>query len=242
MNYQKVYDDLISQARTRGLDKSKLSFHTERHHIIPHCCGGTEDPENLILLTPKEHFVAHHLLFKLHPKNHSLFLAYRMMAIMDSAATNRQIYISASEYERIKIRQAEWRKDFVFTEDILQKMRKPRRFTNNMRKPKTATPARIAECEHKRITMAGKSNPLYGTHFEWYNDGQRNYRITENPPAGLVPGKLQKQIIHYVYVINDLEFYSEKEVYNYMKPNLTFSTWKRKNTDFIKSIKCKYEG
>lgn len=168
-----------------------------------------------------------------------------MMALMDSAATNRQIHISASEYERLKIRQAEWRKDFVFTEDVLQKMRKPRRFTDNMRKPKTLTDKLKAEHERRKSIgfYKGENNACYGTHFKWYNDGIKNYRIDGNPPAGLIPGKIQKiKVFQSYYVINDLEFHSEKEVYNFMKSSLTFSTWKRKNIDFLKSIKLNENG
>lgn len=37
----------------------------ERHHILPRSLGGSDDPENLVLLTPREHFVAHRLLVKM---------------------------------------------------------------------------------------------------------------------------------------------------------------------------------
>ena len=37
----------------------------ECHHIIPKSFGGSEDKDNLVLLTPKEHFLAHKLLVKI---------------------------------------------------------------------------------------------------------------------------------------------------------------------------------
>lgn len=34
-----------------------------KHHIIPRHMGGTNDPENLISLTPEEHAEAHRILY-----------------------------------------------------------------------------------------------------------------------------------------------------------------------------------
>ena len=60
MNYEKIYFNLIDKARNR-----KLEGYREKHHIIPRCAGGTDEPHNLIELTPEEHFVAHQLLLKM---------------------------------------------------------------------------------------------------------------------------------------------------------------------------------
>lgn len=43
--------------------------------------GGTDDISNIIALTPEEHFVAHQLLIKIHPDNHKLIYAARMMCV-----------------------------------------------------------------------------------------------------------------------------------------------------------------
>jgi hypothetical protein len=42
--------------------------------------GGDDSPENLVLLTAREHFVAHQLLVKMHPKTHDLVFAFRMLS------------------------------------------------------------------------------------------------------------------------------------------------------------------
>lgn len=62
MNYQKHYDKLIKNAQER----TTLIGYKELHHIIPRCMGGTDDNFNLVHLTLKEHYVAHHLLAKIH--------------------------------------------------------------------------------------------------------------------------------------------------------------------------------
>ena len=59
MNYQKIHDAIIERAKTR-----KLEGYKERHHIIPRCLGGTDDNENLVDLTAREHFIIHLLYNK----------------------------------------------------------------------------------------------------------------------------------------------------------------------------------
>jgi hypothetical protein len=57
--YKKWYDMIIENAKSRELDGYK-----ERHHIIPKCIGGSNNKENLIDLTAREHFICHWLLTK----------------------------------------------------------------------------------------------------------------------------------------------------------------------------------
>ena len=76
MNYVKHYTRLIDNARYRCILPDVCY---ERHHIIPRCMGGTDDKENLVDLFPEEHYVAHQLLVKMNPDNHSLVYAAHMM-------------------------------------------------------------------------------------------------------------------------------------------------------------------
>ena len=52
MNYQRIYDQIINRAKERTLEGYK-----EKHHIIPKCMGGSNEKQNLIELTAKEHFI-----------------------------------------------------------------------------------------------------------------------------------------------------------------------------------------
>lgn len=76
MNYLKIYNQLIERAQNR-----QLQCYCEIHHIIPKCIGGSDDPINLISLTPEEHYLAHQLLIKIHPDNHLLLYAAQMMTV-----------------------------------------------------------------------------------------------------------------------------------------------------------------
>lgn len=70
MDYQAIYDRLIGRARNRV-----LAGYKERHHILPRSLGGSDDESNLVDLTGPEHYVAHQLLCKLHPKSQGMALA-----------------------------------------------------------------------------------------------------------------------------------------------------------------------
>lgn len=61
MNYFNLYNNLIESRKLRIPEENQ---YYENHHIIPRCLKGSCKKENLISLTPKEHFIAHLLLFK----------------------------------------------------------------------------------------------------------------------------------------------------------------------------------
>lgn len=75
MNYQKIYDNLIECRKA-------LSYkgYTEKHHIIPRCLGGNDEPSNLVYLSAREHFIAHALLCKIYPGNFKLASALMLMS------------------------------------------------------------------------------------------------------------------------------------------------------------------
>ena len=59
--YIKWYNQITERARYRIIDT-----YTETHHIKPRSLGGTDDIDNLVELTAREHFVCHWLLTKMH--------------------------------------------------------------------------------------------------------------------------------------------------------------------------------
>jgi len=78
-----------------------LEGYVEKHHIIPKCMGGSNDPENIVTLTAKAHYVAHHLLHKAYPENRKLANAFAMMIcgnIKNPNSDTKRIF-TASMYE-----------------------------------------------------------------------------------------------------------------------------------------------
>jgi hypothetical protein len=83
MNYKKIYDELISRAKSENRGKGEGVYY-EGHHILPRCLGGrgySNNPKhpNIVLLTAREHFVAHLLLTKIYPDNNKIINAYVML-------------------------------------------------------------------------------------------------------------------------------------------------------------------
>lgn len=75
--YQRTYNSLIEKRRKFPLTKDKNDPNCtccETHHIVPKCMGGSNDKENLVNLTAREHFVAHKLLYKIAEKEKKLLL------------------------------------------------------------------------------------------------------------------------------------------------------------------------
>lgn len=69
MDYEKHYNNLIHSRQIQQEHRKhqkKSGEYFETHHILPKCLGGNNDPINLILLTGREHFIAHKLLWKIH--------------------------------------------------------------------------------------------------------------------------------------------------------------------------------
>lgn len=59
--YSRWYFQLISNAQQRPLPNT----YNEKHHIIPKCLGGSNKGDNIVILTGREHFIAHLLLVKM---------------------------------------------------------------------------------------------------------------------------------------------------------------------------------
>jgi len=83
MNYQKIHDKLIEKAKISNRVKpKKIDFnyvYYEKHHIIPRCMGGSNDIDNLVLLTAREHFIIHKLLTYIYKGNRKIACAFHRM-------------------------------------------------------------------------------------------------------------------------------------------------------------------
>jgi hypothetical protein len=70
MKYEKIYSQIIERAKHRVLEGYK-----ETHHITPRCMSGTDEKDNLVDLTAREHFICHLLLTRIYPEHKGLRLA-----------------------------------------------------------------------------------------------------------------------------------------------------------------------
>lgn len=96
MNYKRIYEKIIQRAKFR-----KLTCYTEKHHIIPKCLGGSNDKDNLVRLTAKEHFICHRLLVLIYPENHKL--KYALWCMCKQHSSQQQRYkVTAKIYESLR--------------------------------------------------------------------------------------------------------------------------------------------
>lgn len=60
----KYYHWYTSIIENRKLNPLRCGQHSENHHILPSSMGGSDDPENIVTLTLREHYICHLLLPK----------------------------------------------------------------------------------------------------------------------------------------------------------------------------------
>jgi len=95
MNYKKIYNNIIEYRKNNILD----SGYTEKHHIIPRSINGSNDTDNIVELTAREHFICHFLLAKMYEKytfewykmNHA-FLMMKSQSIYQNRYFNSRLY------------------------------------------------------------------------------------------------------------------------------------------------------
>lgn len=96
--YKTIYNNLI-QKRIFNLPEG----YAEEHHIIPRSLGGCDDKSNLVLLTAREHYLAHYLLMKMQTKNSdnyfSMVKAFLMMQVDNGTGLR---YIPSHKFEELR--------------------------------------------------------------------------------------------------------------------------------------------
>jgi hypothetical protein len=97
--YQTWYQTITDKARGRTLE-----CYTEKHHIVPRSLGGSDDADNLVNLTAREHFICHWLLVKMNSGEcrAKMIYALRMMRAEKSGQQRYNTKITSRVYENIK--------------------------------------------------------------------------------------------------------------------------------------------
>lgn len=99
-----TYEEFIQNILdTRGRFACGDEYH-ERHHIIPRCCGGLDNEDNLVDLFAREHYEAHRLLALENPENNSLQYAWWMMSNHSGMEGQNRYITTPLEYEECKIK------------------------------------------------------------------------------------------------------------------------------------------
>lgn len=124
MNYLKIYNSLMNRAKNRLLD----NIYFEKHHIILKSLGGSNDKDNIVKLTYREHFLAHWLLYRIYPDNKQIAAAFHILAFGTNCRTTRKdspYYIPSSRaFEEAKIAKRNARIGFKHSEETINKIKK----------------------------------------------------------------------------------------------------------------------
>ena len=173
MDYEKHYNAIVSRRK-----QNVIEGYSEKHHIIPRCLGGKDDEENLVRLTPKEHFLAHLLLTKMYPDNAKL--KYALWCMVRDPHGKR--VFNSRYYDRAKKALIEARRidalenNPMWTEQAKKKHSERMMGDNN---PMRKFP--------EKNVFSGKS---FVKGRKWYNNGEENiYLYPDEPvPDGYVKG------------------------------------------------------
>jgi hypothetical protein len=97
--YKIWHDNIITKAKNRT-----LTCYTEKHHILPKCLGGSNNEDNLVRLTAKEHFIVHMLLCKFTEGkiNNKMVFAFSAMSFIKNK--NRNYKATSRIAEKLKLR------------------------------------------------------------------------------------------------------------------------------------------
>jgi hypothetical protein len=180
MNYLKIYNMLIEKRKMLGNPEG----YGERHHILPKAFGGTDEENNLIILTAREHFIAHLLLSKIY--GGKMIYALYMMSTRDGY-TNRR-------YEKARL---EFSQMVSENKDRAEKIRnkvtgkpKSEEHRKNWFESRKNGAGWIVTDEHKEKiskSLSGDGNPMFGkTHTDEARRliSEANERIVVCPHCG----------------------------------------------------------
>jgi hypothetical protein len=119
--YKLWHDNIIAKAKNRLLEGYK-----EVHHIIPKSCGGSNDKDNLVILTAREHYIVHLLLIKFIEKKYyfKMIKAFHSMSLMKNKYVIRNFKINNRLFEKYKKEHSEYMKlnNPSFNDEIKKKI------------------------------------------------------------------------------------------------------------------------
>lgn len=206
MNYLKHYCNLIRKAENR----IALEGYIEKHHIFPVSIYG--DNNKIVILTAREHYIAHVLLEKICIKRYGL--NHRITKKMICAHINmkgKNRYYNSKLYEYSRKRRSENMKGTgnsfygkTHSEETIDKMKQKRALqkiihTEESNIKRSLATKGIPKSNETKIKMSknhgkywkGKKPWNCGTF--WWNDGKSNKMSKECPGDGWVRGIIKNK-------------------------------------------------
>lgn len=96
--YFRWYNSIVQKAK----DRTNNFGYQETHHIIPRSLGGTNDANNLVKLTAKEHFICHLLLTKMTSGNARYKMIFAVVAMSRTSNNQERYKVNSKLFESLK--------------------------------------------------------------------------------------------------------------------------------------------
>lgn len=101
--YTHTYHKIIEMSTKKNRVKTADVYY-ENHHIIPKSLGGGNEKENLVLLTPREHFLVHWLLTKMvTDQDHKRKMHNAFYRLSHASKFNDKRKLSPKQYELCRL-------------------------------------------------------------------------------------------------------------------------------------------
>lgn len=200
MDYKKIYDNLMSSRlllkKERHQNKKNGEYY-EGHHIIPKSKGGTGtstrglNNPNIVLLTAREHFLAHWLLWRIYRDRSSALAFHKMMSSNNHQVRNK----SARGYEEARLAFSVTNKGNQYGKGV---------------KKVISEKQKIYQSEVMKGRYNGENNPFYGKKHSEETRKRMSEKAKEKPVEKNPNYKGWKVVIKDGIIL--AEFKSSKEV------------------------------
>lgn len=164
--YYKTYNSLIDKCL-----KSTYSsdVYTEKHHILPKCMGGTDNQSNLVIMSAREHIIAHLLLMNAFPEISGLTFAANCMLSYGTVRSNiAKENLSTKTFSIVREENSK-RRSLEYSKErhpmYGKKHSKESKKKISLSKLGRKMPPASDELRRKRSeNVKGEKNPMYGKH------------------------------------------------------------------------------
>ena len=206
--YKKWHDSIIDRAKNRV-----LSCYVERHHIIPKSCGGSNDKDNLVPLTAREHYIVHMLLPFCVIKKYKLKMIKGFMYMNVKPKNSKRLYkINSRMYEKFRIEFGKMLKGTKLSEEQKDKMRGRKLSKETKAKIKYARQFQVCSDEQRKNYSKMFSNLI------WVNFNGKSKRIKK---------ELKQQYLNKGYKLGRDMSYMNKNIRNLLSQK-TKAYWERR--------------
>jgi hypothetical protein len=168
--YMKIINTSITEKRVKSNEQ-----YYEKHHILPKSCGGKNNKDNLVLLTAKEHFIAHKLLVEMYPEKSNEWFKMST-AINFFLGQDNKTHFSPEEYEKTRLNHVEAIKNWANRPETKANTSK----VHKGRKKSPEEIQHITESQNRPETKLAKSNSLKGK--KRTKEQCQNYKKAQNRP------------------------------------------------------------